>query len=460
MLMNGFLFSRRHPDYLKNESCYRHCAEAYRGGQSFMEKALIRHVSEIDLEFAERKRRAYYFNYPRTIARRITQYALAVPPRRQGADPALLEDWSRSGMRTNEVMRQLSTMLTVYGRVWVQVDAPGFSGKVSRRDAEHGKLRPYVKILSPLEVTDWSYGSDGKLEWALLREELYENSDVTRPGEHIECIKLFRRGSWQLFGKRQGTITELGRGVLPGNEIPLFAVDEPGGFAESSGHWFEDAVRIAEAIFNNESESQMNMVKQMFGLLVVSESFARGALPRNREENANFAATVARSAAVIESVEEKGISRYITPSGVPGTLLRQENEALKRELFDLAGLTLQSQSSEAQTAESKAWDFRNSSQFLASRADLLEQTELRAWELMHLFDNAIPIPKVIYNREFEVKELDRSIASLLQLSELTTGEKFRQSVKKTAVQLLSELSPMDETEKGLLLEEAEKPSNP
>ena len=124
MLMNGFLFSRRHPDYLKNESCYRHCAEAYRGGQSFMEKALIRHVSEIDLEFAERKRRAYYFNYPRTIARRITQYALAVPPRRQGADPALLEDWSRSGMRTNEVMRQLSTMLTVYGRVWVQVDAP------------------------------------------------------------------------------------------------------------------------------------------------------------------------------------------------------------------------------------------------------------------------------------------------------------------------------------------------
>jgi hypothetical protein len=33
-------------------------------------------------------------------------------------------------------------------------------------------------------------------------------------------------------------------------------------------------------------------------------------------------------------------------------------------------------------------------------------------------------------------------------------------VKKTAVQLLSELSPMDETEKSLLLEEAEQPSNP
>ena len=111
--MTGYLFTRRHPEYLKNEQIYRHCADAYQGGRSYMEKTLIRHISEIDVEFAERKRRAYYFNYPRSIARRITQYALAIPPARTGADPAMVEDWSRSGLRTNEVMRKLSTLLTV-----------------------------------------------------------------------------------------------------------------------------------------------------------------------------------------------------------------------------------------------------------------------------------------------------------------------------------------------------------
>lgn len=454
--MNGFLFSRRHPEYLKNELSYRHCAEAYKGGADYMAKTLIRHVSEIDLEFAERKRRAYYFNYPRTIARRITSYILAVPPRRQGADSAMLEDWNRAGMRTSEVMRQLSTMLTVYGKVWVQIDAPGFAAPVSRKDAAMKNLRPYVRLLSPLEVTDWSVGRDGKLDWAIIREELYENSDVTRPGEYIECIKLLRRGSWQLYGRRTGVITLLDEGTFPGDELPLFPVTETGYGTENSGHWFEDAVRISEAIFNNESESQMNMVKQMFGLLVVSESFARGALPRRSDENTNFAATIARSAAVIESVEEKGISRYITPSGVPGTLLRQENDALKRELFDLAGLTLPVTGAAAQTAESKAWDFRNSSQFLASRVDLLEQAELKAWELLHLFDSAIPVPHVVYNREFEVRELDKNIASLLQLSELPFGRAFKQSVNKTAVELLSGLVPMPEEEKSLLLQEAQK----
>ena len=154
-------------------------------------------------------------------------------------------------------------------------------------------------------------------------------------------------------------------------------------------------------------------------------------------------------------MEEKGISRYISPSGVPGTLLRQENEALKRELFDLAGLSTSSYSRDAQSAESKAWDFRNSSQFLAARADLLEQTEIRAWELLHLFDSAIPVPKVVYNREFAVRELDKSIASLLQLSGLPAGNSFKQSVNKAAVELLAALSPMPEQEKYALLEEAE-----
>ena len=454
--MNNYLFYRRHPEYAANENLWKHALAAYTGGKNYIDQALIRHVSEIDIEFSERRRRAYYFNYPRSIARRITQYALAVPPVRSGADPALVEDWSRSGLRTNEVMRQLSTMLTVFGRVWVHIDSPKFSAPISRSAAAAGNLHPYVRILSPLDVTDWSFGSDGKLEWAILREEYFENSDPLVPGKLCEYLKLFRRGSWQLFCRRGNETAEVAAGALPGSEIPLFPVEESDGCGAGAGHWFEDAVRVSEAIFNNESESQMNMVKQMFGLLVVSESFARGALPRNREENVNFAATVARSAAVIESVEEKGISRYISPSGVPGTLLRQENEALKRELFDLAGLSASSYSRDAQSAESKAWDFRNSSQFLAARADLLEQSEIRAWELLHLFDNAIPVPEVVYNREFAVRELDKSIASLLQLSGLPAGEGFKQSVNKAAVELLSALSPMPEQEKYALLEEAEK----
>lgn len=448
--MNEYLFSRRHPEFRECENSWRHCAEAFQGGADYINRSLIRHVSEIDIEFAERRRRAYYFNYPRCIAERITQYALALPPVRTGADPELVEDWSRSGMRTNEVMRQLSTMLTVYGTVWLQADSPSFSKPVSRSRAAAENLRPYIRILSPLDVTDWSVGSDGKLEWAIIQEDLWVNPDPCRPGERVSALKLLTRGGWKLFLKDSSGIHAGGEGSLPGDELPLLRITLPGSCGH---HWFEDAVRISEAILNNESESQMNMVKQMFGLLVVSESFARGVRPQNNGSGGTFAATVARSAAVIESVEEKGISRYITPSGVPGTLLRQENEALKRELFDLTGLSIAAGSREAQTAESKSWDFQNTNCFLASRADMLEQCERKGWEFLHNFDNSIPVPQVVYNREFKVRELEKSIAALLQLSALDAGEKFRARVNSSAVELLSGITPLPEEEKISLMNE-------
>ena len=244
----AFLFRRRHPDYLKHEAVWRHCADACRGGSDYLEKTLIRHVSEIDIEFSERKRRAYYFNYPRNIASRITQQVMAVSPVRSGADPALVEDWSRTGLRTNEVIRQLSNMLTVYGTAWIQVDAPSFQKPVSRKQAAAANLRPYVRLLSPLEVTDWSYGSDGKLEWALIREERYDSPDPFCEGSFRENIKLLEKGRWQSFGRRNGMIAENGSGVLPGEEIPLFKVTDNEGVREESSHWFEDMVRISEAL--------------------------------------------------------------------------------------------------------------------------------------------------------------------------------------------------------------------
>ena len=74
-ILNNYIFYRKNAEYSANEHRWKRSAEAYSGGREYIEQALIRHVSEIDLEFAERRRRAYYFNYPRAIARRITQFA-------------------------------------------------------------------------------------------------------------------------------------------------------------------------------------------------------------------------------------------------------------------------------------------------------------------------------------------------------------------------------------------------
>ena len=107
----NYIFRREHPFYRRNRRVWQRSRDAYSGGEDYINQALIRHVSEIDLEFAERRRRACYFNYPRKIARLITQYALAGPPERHNVNAELEEDFSRTGLPVNEVMGHFSTLL-------------------------------------------------------------------------------------------------------------------------------------------------------------------------------------------------------------------------------------------------------------------------------------------------------------------------------------------------------------
>ena len=442
----SMILTRRHAEYAANESEWRHSRDAYLGGKKYIDSALIRHVSELELEFAERRRRAYYFNYPRAIARRITQYVLGTDPVRLGADARLIEDWSRTGLRTNEVMRQLSTMLNVYGRAWLLVESPEFSGSPTVEEARKNNLRPYVNALPPLKVTDWAYGGDGRLLWAIVVEDAEDKLDPFAQPVRRRLRRLYFRDRWLLFdgdGERPAA-----QGVNRLGEVPLIPITEPDGFGMDSGHWFEDVVRISEAILNNESEAQMNVVKQMFGMLVISDSFARGARKTAAEGGSgSFAATVARSAAVIESVDEKGISRFISPSGVTNETIRQENQYLKSELYDVVGLAVQSASREAQTAESKAWDFQNVGQFLAARVDLMEQAETAAWHMLNRYDPTIPVPDVVYNRKFAIRDLEKSIAGLLDLATLSDGAAYQKAVRRTALELLDTVSGIPEGEK-------------
>lgn len=456
-----FLFRRCHPRYREQRDIWERSAAAYRGGADYVRRALVRHVSEIELEFAERLHRAYYFNYPRKLARLITQCVLSSEPQRENVDLSLAEDFSRTGLRVNEVMRQFSTLLNLYGAAILTVEMPFFEGEVDCERRRIEKIRPAVSARSPLEVPDWAFGEDGELLWLILEETLLIDRGPFAPPSPVLRRKLFTRNECILFEREatSGKVREIARSEHRLGRVPAIYCVEPDGFGIGGGHYFEDVIRISDAILNNESEAQMNVVKQMFGLLVISDSFARGArnAPIGGEGNTpeKFSHVLARSAAIWESSEERGISRYISPSGADNAAIRVENSALKKELFDVVGMGLISYSHEAQTAESKAWDYHQVKQFLSCRADLLEQAELRCWELMFCYDHSISVPTVSYNREFAVTDLQSSIASLVELKRFSGGLEYRREVARAALFLLEKVKKIDPERRKMILGEIE-----
>ena len=444
------LFTRENPFYSAHKRGWQKSYLAYSGGKNYVSNALIQHLSEIPDEYEERVQRAYYFNYPRKIARIITQYVLATRPERENADAELVEDWNRSGLRVDEVMRQFSTYLNVFGVAWLAVDMPNFEGVKTKADEIAEKLRPYCVALSPLSVTDWHYGADGQLEWVLVKESEWDNSNPFEDPVQVDVRKLWTRDTVTIIKKRtdgrdEQQIVEHGLGV-----VPFIRKEEVDGYGIDANHWFEDVVSISDAILNNESEAQMNTVKQMFGLLVVSESFANSARTAIEQTDPDepapsVSSIISRSAAIIESVEDKGISRYISPSGAENATIRSENQALIRMMFECVGLSVSKDTRMVESAEAKLWDFQNIEQYMRTHADVLEQSEYQAWELMNRWNPAITIPTISYNRNFAVLDLQQSVATLIDLSGFNAeNEEYQHEISKTAVVLLNRLRQLSQ----------------
>ncbi|MDD3154065.1 MAG: hypothetical protein PHS41_04300 [Victivallaceae bacterium] len=440
------IFRREHDFHRANRAVWQRSFDAYAGGEAYIRQALIRHVSEIELEFQERLHRAYYFNYPRRIAQLITQYILSSEPQRENCDLDLVEDFSRTGLRTGEVMRQFSTLLNICGAAAIAVEMPFFEGVADGERKHRERLRPAARAISLLDIPDWSHAADGKLDWIILEQEEIPPSSPFELRRKIHRRTLYTRNEYFVFERdSEYAAREIARGTHNLGEVPVVFLCEPEGYGLKLNHYFEDVVRISDAIFNNESEAQMNVVKQMFGLLVISENFARSAATpirdgeNNAEKSVKFSHLLARSAAIWESPEERGVSRYISPSGVSIDAIRGENLALKKELFDLVGMALSLELRQVQSAESKAWDQHNARQFLTARADMLEQSEIAVWHLMHCYDPSIPVPSVTYNRDFAVTDLSESVQSLLSLKELSDNKDFHDEITRTAVFLLGKI---------------------
>ena len=83
---------------------------------------------------------------------------------------------------------------------------------------------------------------------------------------------------------------------------------------------------------------------------------------------------------------------------------------------------------------------------MATRADLLEQCEMLAWDFLHRWSPSIPIPTVQYNRNFQILDLKESVASLLELSGFNTeNDAYQREIGQTALVLLNRLRQLPQS---------------
>jgi len=196
---------RTHPLYDKNIDLWGLYYASAQGGENFINDAnLFSHRLEDSEDYQERLDRAYFLNFCDTIPTIYNSYIFKSEIERK---PDLILDLFRRnvdgiGTDISEFTKRVGYLASVYGVVHVLVDMPQEVTKAKRTKAkglsraDTKNITPYVSVIHPTKLKDWSVDAFGKFRWVVIELEHYEDSDVTLEREEQTLYKVITLENW------------------------------------------------------------------------------------------------------------------------------------------------------------------------------------------------------------------------------------------------------------------------
>jgi len=419
----SILATRRH-HIMTARACQIHInCLASNGGRPYVEARLWRAPNETDASWTGDPENNVVGRLERTacvddaarVANKINQYIFKRNAIREGADPAFMCNCTGDGESIGSFMQRVNTSIT-YGKwCWVQVDRCPISEGTFETLANK---KPCKLILWDADdVTDWCISPSGEIKWLIVRSRIYDNSDP-----RSEVVEGLLYTLYELIDGRVYITEEVSNGSkvswsdlrvrteLPGlSRIPFVLIGKP----SEKAWWFDGVENLQAQILNLDSMHNETLTETVYPQLVVPTSLADSLEVRLNEKHIDGRTvvslirelTVGRKIPILESGEDKGITRYITPDG-DLKMLTEEATRKRNLLFDIAGLAMfNRETRQAQTAESKAFDQLDTNSTLGNRAILLQESEAKIVEMIKVFDPSFRVWEPKYETEFDVVDV-------------------------------------------------------
>lgn len=272
------IFTRRHPEITKKDDIWQLIYDSYYGGTNYKDgDYLYKHSKESENSYTIRKKRAVYFNQIQPLADLLAGFLFIQPPSRKNVDSAmwLLSDATSQGKNLDEFMKTVATHSILF-TCGVLVDSPSFDPEVikTEKDRVIQGLSPYCTLYMPFNIRDFYFNPSGVLEWVILDDSVYDNSDYLVEGVNRKIYKLWTREFFQEFELLAESTN--GENIKIGDQIPHNLGEVPFRFinwkddnsdfiAESV---FEDPAMISRLIYNKLSEMDEMIASGSFRVLM------------------------------------------------------------------------------------------------------------------------------------------------------------------------------------------------
>lgn len=176
-----------HPLYAQLNKRWAFLLQSYIGGAVYRNGGyLTRYAFETDMEYEARLLETPIDNHCKGVIQTYISFLFRHEPERDfgslATDPGLqsfLEDADLEGRDLDSFMKDVSTYASVFGHMWVLVSKPQ-TNALTRADELGQGIRPYVSMISPLNILNWNFrrAPSGVYELDFLRYQ--EDSDGSR----------------------------------------------------------------------------------------------------------------------------------------------------------------------------------------------------------------------------------------------------------------------------------------
>ena len=392
-----------------------------------------------------------------TPQQRMSQTPIVfMPPavEEQPEDPfnAFWSDVDGKGTRIEEFQKKLSDLSSIFGVVYTVVDNTPFQGEeiTTKADEREADVRPFARIYKPINVLDWAKDEDGNYYWVLLKEDSIESDDpfVEEKERYKERYRLWTRDMWLICDK-QGELIDEGDNEI--GEVPIVPTFHQEREGESCGvSLLSDIARVNLALFNWCSLADQIIYDQTFSILAVPED----ALGEQDDDTPDL--IVVGTQKVMRYPYQGQPPSFISPDAEQLSTLLDHIRSSVDQMYRMASLE-QQQAEYAAPASgvARSYDFADTSQVLAKKAQQLEASELEICRLVDMWtggdgdledmtENGAPKCQITYPDHYDVQTPDDLLNMWGQVDQLPIDAAKRAWLK----QYLPKIIPMDDQTKA------------
>jgi hypothetical protein len=403
------------------QTIWKYLLESYVGGEEYRAAGhLTRYQLETQKEYDARLRATPLENHCQSVISVYNSFLFREEPDREFGNNTssfelemFLRDADQDGRSLNAFMKDVATWSSVFGNCWIIVSKPNVGAETVADEQAQG-VRPYVSLLTPMVVLDWSWtrSPSGRYELVYFKYLEDVNGDV-------RVIKEWRKDTITTSTVNVKNPEIIEQIIEPNGLGKIPAVCAYNGRSTTRGIGISDITDIADQqrfIYNATSEVEASIRMNTHPSLVTTSETVIG--------------TGAGSIIQMESNLDPGLKPYLLEFN--GASVDSIYQSIKHaiESIDKMANTGAVRATESRTLSGVAMEteFALLNARLSEKADNLELAEEQMWQFWFEYQGEQWMGEIDYPGSFNIRDTSKEIEQLQTAANAAQDPRVRAAI--------------------------------